>query len=246
MTKTVAEIMDPDFFHASQSDSIGQLLHDMAQLGIGAAPVLDLAGHPLGMATVREIDGCRRVEELCEQLHQPVVTVHQDTTIESAARTLAAHEADTLVLVDDQGVSVGALRALDLLRALLGLAPSGPEREREGASRVGWSRGALLNLDSVHHVPQAPGIILLDPGGAGAHPNVVWAGAADNVRQRLDEMLCNPQDDAALEELLGAYPRRVIFHVLVVHDPERRARLLRSLREVLARRRAEPAGSAAG
>jgi len=244
MAKTVAEIMHPDFFHASQSDSIGQVLQDMAELGIGAAPVLDLAGHPLGMATVREIDGCRRVEELCEQLHQPVVTLHQDTPIDSAARTLAAHDADILVLVDDQGVAVGGLRALDLLRAMLGLAPSGPERERSEASRIGWSRGALLDLDSVHHVSPSPGIILLDPGAGDARPNIVWAEACDNVRERLDEMLRQPQDDAALEELLGAYPRRVIFHVLVVNDPERRARLLRSLRAVLARRRAEPANSA--
>jgi len=140
--------------------------------------------------------------------------------------------------------AVGGLRALDLLRAMLGLAPSGPERERSEASRIGWSRGALLDLDSVHHVSPSPGIILLDPGAGDARPNIVWAEACDNVRERLDEMLRQPQDDAALEELLGAYPRRVIFHVLVVHDPERRARLLRSLRAVLARRRAEPANSA--
>src|SRR6188768_672930 len=31
---TVAEIMDPEFFHACQTDSIGRLLHDMAELGI--------------------------------------------------------------------------------------------------------------------------------------------------------------------------------------------------------------------
>jgi CBS domain-containing protein len=244
MPKTVADIMHPDFFHASQSDSIGQLLHEMAELGIGSAPVLDLAGHPLGMATVREIDGCRRVEELCDQLKQPVVTVHQDTTIESAARTLATHEADTLVLVDDHGVAVGALRALDLLRAVLGLAPSRPERERSGISRIGWSRGALLNLDSAHHAPQAPGIILFDPGGGGAHPNIVWAEAAENIRERLDQMLREPQDEPVLEQLLGAYPRSVIFHVLVVAEPERRARVLRSLRAVLARRHAEPASAA--
>ena len=245
MPKTVAEIMQPDFFHASQSDSIGQLLHDMAELGIGSAPVLDLAGHPLGMASVREIDGCRRVEELCDQLKQPVVTVHQDTSIESAARTLAAHAADTLVLVDDHGVAVGALRALDLLRAVLGLAPSRPDRERSGHSRVGWSRGALLNLDSVHHAPQAPGIILFDPGGS-ARPNIVWAEAADNIRERLDQMLREPQDEPVLEQLLGAYPRSVVYHVLVVTDADRRSRLLRSLRAVLARRRAEPAPRAAG
>jgi CBS domain-containing protein len=241
MAKTVAEIMHPDFFHASQSDSIGRLLQDMAELGIGSTPVLDLAGHPLGMATVREIDGCRRVEELCDQLKRPAVTVHQDTTIESAARTLAAPEADTLVLVDDRGVAVGALRAQDLLRAVLGLAPRRAEWEGNDSSRVGWSRGALLNLESVHHAPQAPGIILFDPGGSGARPNIVWAEAADNIRERLDEMLRKPQDEPALEQLLGAYPRSVIYHVLVVSDPERRGRLLRSLRAVLARRRAEPA-----
>ena len=245
MPKTVADIMHPEFFHASQSDSIGQLLHDMAELGIGSAPVLDLAGHPLGMASVREIDGCRRVEELCDQLKQPVVTVHQDTNIEAAARTLAAHEADTLVLLDDHGVAVGALRALDLLRAVLGLAPSRPERERSGHSRVGWSRGALLNLDSVHHAPQAAGIILFDPGGS-ARPNIVWAEGTDNIRERLDQMLREPQDEPALEQLLGAYPRSVIYHVLVVTDADRRSRLLRSLRAVLARRRAEPAPAAAG
>jgi CBS domain-containing protein len=244
MTKTVSDIMHPEFFHASQSDSIGQLLHDMAELGIGSAPVLDLAGHPLGMATVREIDACRRVEDLCTHLKQPALTVHQDTTIESAARTLATHEADTLVLVDDQGVAVGALSALDLLRALLGLVSGGPEQEHSSGSRGGWSRGALLNLDSVHHAPQAPGIILFDPGGSGAHPHIVWAEAADSIRERLDQMLLNPQTEPVLEELLGAYPRSVIFHVLVVSEPERRARMLRSLRAVLAVRRAERLASA--
>src|SRR5262245_11944998 len=66
MADTVAEIMDPHFFCASQTESIGQLLHDMAELGLGSAPVLDLQGHPLGMATLRDIDGCRRPDELPE------------------------------------------------------------------------------------------------------------------------------------------------------------------------------------
>lgn len=236
---TVAEIMDPDFFHASQSDSIGQLLHDMAELGLGSTPVLDLQGHPLGMATVRDIDGCRRVEELSEQLQQPVVSVHQDTPIEVAARTLAEHDSDCLVLVDEHGVAVGALRALDLLRAVLGLRVSRPEGDGSRHT-TSWSRCALLDLDGVRHVPAAPGILLLDPAGPGSKPNIVWVEATTNLRERLDEMLRLPQAEPALERVLSVHPRTVRFRALVVSDPERRARLLRALQAVLARRVQEP------
>lgn len=235
MAGTVAEIMDPDFFYASQNDSIGQLLHDMAALGLASTPVLDLQGHPLGMATARDIDGCRRVEELSEQLQQPVVSVHQNTPIDVAARTLAEHDSDCLVLLDDRGVAVGALRALDLLRAVLGLRVS---RSTGDGTRhtTSWSRCELLDLDGVRHAPAAPGVLLLEPGPPGSKPNIVWVEATTNLRERLDEMLRLPQDEPTLERLLSVLPRTLMFRALVVSDPERRARLLRALQTVLARR----------
>jgi CBS domain-containing protein len=235
---TVADIMDPEFFHASQADSIGRLLHDMAELGLGSAPVLDDAGHPIGMATVREIDSCRRMDELTEQVLSAAVSVPRDTPITVAAKVLAERNADCLILVDGQGVAVGALRAIDLLRALLGLTrPCGPS----GVPRVSraWSHGMLLDVDSAHHAPALPGIILLDPGGANAKPNVVWVETAANIQERLDEMLRLPQDEPVLEALLSVHPRRVVFRVLVVPEGARRARMAQSLRAVLARRQAE-------
>ena len=246
MQKTVAEIMDPEFFHACQTDSIGQLLHDMAELGLGSAPVLDDAGHPLGMATLRDIHGCRRAEELSRHLQTPAVSVHQNTPIDLAAKTLAEKEAECLILVDDQGVAVGALHAVDLLRALLGIRVARADQIPAHPAVPSWSRGMLLDLDSTsHHAPSLPGVILLDPGGAGSKPNIVWVEATHDIRERLEEMLRMPQDDPMLEELLGVYPRRVIFRALVVHDEDRRARLVRSLRAVLARRRAEPTATEA-
>ena len=237
MPETVADIMDPEFFHACQSEPIGQLLHDMTELGLDCAPVLDDAGHPLGVATLHEIDGCRRADELAEHLRSPAVSVHQSTTVEVAAKTLAESNADCLMLVDDRGVAVGALRAVDLLRALLGMRIQ--HAERSAAPRC-WSRGMLLDVDAAHHAPALPGVILLDPGGAESKPNIVWVEAAENIRERLDEMLRLPQDDPALEALLAVHPRRVIFRAQAVPDPARRARLVRSLRAVLARRRGEP------
>jgi CBS domain-containing protein len=242
MADTVAEIMDPDFFSASQTESIGQILHDMAELGLGSAPVLDLQGHPLGMATLRDIDGCRRLDELPEHIRQPAVSVHQNTGVEAAARTLAEHGADCLILVDDHGVAVGALRALDLLRALLGLRSRPTDANAASRPGDGWSRGALLDLDAAHHAPTAPGIILLGPGEPGQRVNVVWAEAATNIRERLDEMLRMPQSDPRLEDVLGPYPRRLTFHALVVTDAERRSRMFRALRAVLARRQTESLG----
>jgi CBS domain-containing protein len=241
MSDTVAEIMDPQFFRASQADSISQVLQDMAELGLGSAPVLDGEGHPMGMATLREIDSCRRIEELPGHLHHPVVSVHQNTSIDAAARALAEHNADCLVLVDDHGVAVGALRAHDLLCAVLGLRISHSEQEDAPPPSGSWSRGALLSLESIQQASTLPGLILLDPGGAGGRPNIVWVEAAANIRERLDDMVLKPQDEPVLEHLLEPYPRTVIFRSLVILDPERQARLLRSLRTVLAQRRAKPA-----
>jgi CBS domain-containing protein len=238
--ETAAEIMDPEFFHACQTDSIGQLLHDMAELGLGSAPVLDDAGHPLGMATLREIDGCRRAEELARHLQSPAVTVHQNTPIELAAKTLAESNAECLILVDDQGIAVGALRAVDLLRTLLGVRIGHADRSAAQRALTGWSRGVLLNLDFAHHTPALPGIILLDPGGPKSKPNIVWVEEAQNIRERLEEMLRMPQNDPALEALLAEYPRRVIFRALVVRDEDRRARLVRSLRAGMTRRSQGP------
>jgi len=229
MAHCVSEIMDPDFFSACQTDSIGKLLHDMAELGLGSAPVLDLQGHPLGMATLRDIDGCRRLDELPEHIRQPAISVHQSTGIEEAARALVSQNADCLILVDDRGVAVGALRSLDLLRAVLGqqLKHAGT---KDPAAHDAWSRGALLDVDAAHHAPAAPGVILLGPGEPGEKVNFIWAEATPNIRERLDEMLRMPQAEPALEAELGQYPRRVTFRALVVSDPGRQARLVRALR----------------
>jgi len=245
MSVSVSEVMDPDFYYASQIDSIGHVLHDMSALGLGSAPVLDLDGHPLGMALLSEVDGCRRVEELTEHLQHPVLSVHQNTDIEVAARKLAEHGGDWLILVNDQGVAVGALRAYELQQAVLGLRVGHTHTQAQGTPRHSgtWSRGALLDLESLRHVPAAPGIILLDPGSPDGKPNIVWVEAALNIRERLDEMLRMPQTEPALEALLDVYPRQLTFRALVVTNPDRRARLLRSLLAVLKRSKQRAAGS---
>ena len=102
--KTAAEIMDRSFFYASPSDSIGVVLHQMAERGLGSVPVLDLEGRPLGVATTAEIEGCYDMEELIDRLRRCAVCMDENTPIDIAARTLALHSSSSLVLVNAAGV----------------------------------------------------------------------------------------------------------------------------------------------
>jgi CBS domain-containing protein len=233
--KTTAEIMNRSFFHVAPTDTIGPVLHEMAERGLGSAPVLDLAGHPLGFATAREIETFYDVEELTEHLTHPAVCMHQNTPIDVAARTLALHKSDSLILVNDQGVAVGAVTALDLLRATLGL--NGSQGLAHPQDRVtSWDDAEYLELAAAHRAPEGPGIILLSPGLDPNSRRVVWAEAADDMRERLDQMLRNPQENSRLESMLDAYPRALRFRCLTVFDSERRQRLADALCTVGERR----------
>jgi CBS domain-containing protein len=235
MAKIAAEIMDREFLYASQIDSIPKLLHEMRDRALSSLPVLDLDGRPLGTATVRDVESCHHIEELVHHLKRSAVSVGQNTSIEAAARTLAQHRAENLVLVDEHGIAVGVLSALELLRALLGFDGSARERP-SGVARDGqWSDGALLELGAAHHAPAAPGVILLSSANDADGTGVVWAEAAENVRERLDAMLRLPQQDPKLEALLAIYPRSLRFRVVVVHDPEQCRRLARALASAIGR-----------
>ena len=225
--KTAAEIMDRNFFYASARDSIG-LLHQMAERGLGSVPVLDLEGRALGVATTAEIEGCYDVEELVERLRRPAVCMDENTPVDIAARTLALHPSSSLVLVNAAGIAVGELSPLELLRGVLGLdgaqAPvPHPDRNND------WDEAPLLELGAAHSVPEAPGIILLSPGFDASAKRVVWAEPATDMRYRLDQMLCKPQDDERLEAILEAYPRNVRFRCLTIYDAAQREQLASAL-----------------
>lgn len=231
MPTTAAEIMDRNFLYASQGDSLLELLHEMQQRGLGSAPVLDIDGRPVGMATLSDIESCHDIEELADHLTRSVVSLPQNTPILAAARLLAARQAEGLVLVNEAGVAVGALSALDLLCALVGVEGDRGEQKPSGLAKrdAAWSRAELLELSAAHRAPEAPGVILLSPGHSTGKRRALWAESSLNIRERLDEMLRTPQDDPALEALLEVYPRDLRFRCLVVHDPERRERLARGL-----------------
>lgn len=228
---TASDIMDRHFLDASQADSILELLHEMDDRGIESAPLLDPAGKPIGVVTVRDVESCHSLEELADHLTHSAVCVDEDTPIELAAWTAAVHESAAVVLVDKRGVAVGALSALDLLRAMVGLDARDSQRRAPRPS-TSWSAPVVLEIGEAHRAPAAPGIILLMPGADGGNRRQVWAESTPDIQERLDQMLRSPQDDAALESMLEAYPRTVRFRYLVVPDAEQRERLARAIQSM--------------
>jgi CBS domain-containing protein len=226
--KTAAEIMNRNFHFASPTDTIGALLHEMGTRGVGTVVVLDLGGRPVGVATSAQIESCYDMEELAEGLTRPALCMDQHTPVDVAARTLALHHADGLLLLNESGVAVGALSSHDLLRAILGLNGtqlSGHPHERD----VCWEEADVLELGAAHRAPEAPGIILLSPGLDATARRLVWAEATPNMRERLDQMLRNPQDDPRLEAMLDVYPRTLRFRCLTVYDADQRQSIASAL-----------------
>jgi hypothetical protein len=243
MSKIASEMMDREFFYASQADSILGLLHEMERRGLGTVPVLDPAGRPVAMASAREVEGCHNVEELLGRVCQSVVSIGQQATLEEAAWALAERNADTLLLVDERGVAVGALRALDLLRATLGCDRVLENPATQGKPHWVRAKAAHLDLDALRHTAATPGVLMLYGTNDPACCRPLWVEATENLRERLDEMLRLPQHDSKLESLLAVYPRTLRFRALVVRDPERRERFARSVSRVLRRTQPPPLAS---
>lgn len=241
--KTAAEFMKRSFFHASPRDTISVLLHEMAERGVGCVPVLDMMGRPLGVATTAEIERCYDLEEVIEQLTRPAVCMDQCTPIDTAARALAEHPSCCLLLVDGSGVAVGALSPLEMLGAVLGV-ESGGDAVTRHARDAAWDQADLLELGAAHRAPERPGIILLSPALDDSHERRVWAESTANMRERLDQMLREPQDEEELESILEAYPRSVRFRCLTIEDEAQRDQLADALCNVERKSDRAPRGAA--
>jgi hypothetical protein len=97
--------------------------------------------------------------------------------------------------------------------------------ERDAA----WDGADILELGAAHRAPAAPGVILLSPGVDENEQRRIWAESAGNMRERLDQMLREPQDEEGLESILQVYPRSVRFRCLAIEDEAQREQLADAL-----------------
>jgi hypothetical protein len=197
MASLVQDVMNPELFHLRPTDSAEDALNGLLGFGITGAPVLDEAGRPLGMVSLRELAQRRRGQPASEIMSAPAAVVPVAATVTEAARMLAESGHHRLVVVDENGRAAGNVSALDLLRALLGLPPSHPAPfpHFDRSTGLVWSDPAPLEIPALDATPVGPGLIALLHQDAAGRDHVVWAEAVHNVYTRLTDMLSAPQTE---------------------------------------------------
>ena len=195
MATTVHEIMNPELFHVRPADAANEVARNIDALGITGAPVVGDDGHPLGVVTLRDCLRAHGCETVGDRMSRPAVTVRRLAAIDEAARVLAETGLHRLVVVDDHGVAVGMLSAVDVLRGLTGVPARHPATfpHYDRATGLVWSDDTPLALDRVEAAPPGPGMVVLVHGGAREPERVVWAEWTYDMRTRLIDMLSLPQ-----------------------------------------------------
>jgi CBS-domain-containing membrane protein len=109
---TVADIMNAKLLYVRDDDRLSLVRRIILQFGVTAVPVLDEAHRPVGVVSLRD---CTLDAE--PKMSSPAKTVRADATIAEGARALADADVHHLVVVDERGVAVGMVSAVDFVRA---------------------------------------------------------------------------------------------------------------------------------
>ncbi len=112
---TVAEIMNPKLLYVRDGDRLTLVRSQILRFGVTAVPVLDEDHRPVGVVSLRDVT--TEGEEI--KMSSPAKTVRDSATIEDGARALADADVHHLVVVDERGVAVGMVSALDFVRAFV-------------------------------------------------------------------------------------------------------------------------------
>jgi hypothetical protein len=194
MARTVQEIMNRELLAVRPDLPISDVRDLLRSFGVGAAPVLDEARRPLGIVSVRDL--LEGGGAACDHMTRPVIGVDASTPVEEAARRLARSDMHHLIVVDDNGVAVGMLSSLDLLRGVLGMPAHHPDTfpHWDDSTRVSWTDDWAFEEENFAHAPDAPGVLALVRASAGEQDEIVWVEACANTRERLVEL----NDDSTL------------------------------------------------
>ena len=114
-TSRVADIMNPKLLYIREGDRLTMARSKIIEFGVTAIPVLDDSHRPVGVVSLRDLDRSGDVEPSA-----PVHVVKSTATIDEGARVLIDSGMHHLVVVDEAGIAVGMVSAVDFVRAFSG------------------------------------------------------------------------------------------------------------------------------
>ena len=116
MPLTVADIMNRKLLYIREGDRLSLARGKILEFGVTAVPVLDEEHRPVAIVSLRDL---AHADER-PRTSGPVRVVRGGATVEDGARALAEYGLHHLVVVDDGGVAIGMVSAIDFVRALVG------------------------------------------------------------------------------------------------------------------------------
>jgi len=120
---SVRNYMNPKLVYLREGDRAGVALHPILDFSITAVPVVDDDHKPVGIVSLRDLVDPKRQGARMTEL---VVKIDVDASIVSAARALVDANVHHLVVIDSEGRAAGMISALDVVRALIGVAAKHP------------------------------------------------------------------------------------------------------------------------
>jgi len=123
MSKHVRDIMNAKLLYLRDGDRLSLARRHILEFGITAVPILDDTHRPVGIVSLRDLQ--RETDDVASA--GTVTTVKDTDTVEEAARVLAGTDYHHLVVVDEKGVAVGMVSAVDFVRAFVGMEPRHPK-----------------------------------------------------------------------------------------------------------------------
>ncbi len=83
--------------------------------GAAAAPVVDGEGRPIGVVAESDLLRARTGAKVADAMARVALAVPETAPLARAAALMAAHRADRIAVVSDDGVAVGVLTAMDVV-----------------------------------------------------------------------------------------------------------------------------------
>ncbi|GII05997.1 CBS domain-containing protein [Planobispora takensis] len=170
---TVADVMTKDVLTVTAQTPFKDIVAAFADRAVSGAPVVDDAGHVVGIVTEADLLRKEEFKDAPEERHRlfehrrdrltrrkargdtaaelmttPVMTVAPDTVIPAASRLIAEHGVKRLPVVDEAGRLVGIVSRADLLKMFL--APDDQIRRKvidEVVVRTLWEDPRKVSVD---------------------------------------------------------------------------------------------------
>jgi CBS-domain-containing membrane protein len=123
MHHIVRDFMSSKLVYLLEGDHVELALQPILDFGITAVPILDEDHRPVGVVSLRDLANSKRRGE---RVSAPVEKIGIHEPIAIAALRLTDADVHHLVVVDVDGRAAGMISALDVVRALIGVAPKHP------------------------------------------------------------------------------------------------------------------------